>query len=75
MKSCHNRIRACRRSTDPEKSTGISTLCANPLLSIADTSLTQHLSSNNNDFDNATSQIEFSDNVLTMLIIVLRMPM
>jgi hypothetical protein len=64
MKSCHNHIRACRRSTDPDKSTGISTLSANPLLSIADTSLSQRLSSNNNDFENHYSQIEPSDDVL-----------
>jgi hypothetical protein len=53
----------------------ISTLSANSLLSIADISLAQRLSSNSNDFDNATSQIEPSDDVLTTLIIVLRMPM
>ena len=63
MKSCYNHIRACRRSTDPETSTGISTLSANPLLSIADTSLAQCLSSNHKDFDNATSPIEPSDDV------------
>ena len=56
-------IRACRRSTEPETSTGISSLSANPLLSIADTSLAQRLSSNNTDFDNDTSQIEPSDDV------------
>ena len=63
-KSCHNHIRACPKSSDPDKSTGISTLSANPLLSIADTSLSQHLSSNNNDFENATSQIEVDYDVL-----------
>ena len=64
MKSCHNHIRACRKSSDPDKSTGISTLSANPLLSIADTSLSQRLSSNNYDFENATSQIEVDYDVL-----------
>ena len=66
MKSCHNHIRACRKSSDPDKSTGISTLSANPLLSIADTSLSQRLSSNNNDFENATSQIEV-DEIMKLL--------
>ena len=57
-------IRACRRSTEPETSSGISlSLSANPLLSIADTSLAQRLSSNNTDFDHATSQIDPSDDV------------
>jgi hypothetical protein len=57
-------IRACRRSTDPETSSGISlSLSANPLLSIADTSLAQRLSSNKTDFDHANSQIQPSDDV------------
>jgi hypothetical protein len=64
QKSFRLHIRACRRSTEPETSSGISSsLSANPLLSIADTSLAQRLSSNNTDFDNATSQIEPSDDV------------
>ena len=43
---------------------GHATLSAHPLLSIAYTSLSQRLSSNNNDFENATSQIEVDDDVL-----------
>jgi hypothetical protein len=56
-------IRAYRRSTDPETLTGIASLSANPLLSIADRSLAQRVSSNDTDFDYASSHIELSDDV------------
>ncbi len=56
-------LQDCRRSTDPETSTGIASLSANPLLSIADRSLEQCISSNDTDFDYASSHIELSNDV------------
>ena len=48
---------------EPETSTGIATSSGNPLLSIADTSLAQCLSTNYTDLDYASSHIEPCDDV------------
>jgi hypothetical protein len=63
MKSFHLHIRACRRSIEPESLSSIANSYGNPLLSIADTSLAQHLSTNCTDVDYASSHIELCEDV------------
>jgi hypothetical protein len=64
QKSFWHHIRACRRAIETKTSAGIATIAANPLLSIANTSITQPSFTLQSDVDDHQSQKEVQNNNL-----------
>ncbi len=64
QKSFRHHIRACRRTIETKTSAGIATIAANPLLSIANMSITQPSFTLQSDVDDHQSQKEVQNDNL-----------